>query len=481
MDTFGTPMRRWGTGLATCIGLITFVGCTELETSYGRSSGRQARASVNGFSALRNTYTNAGFKTKDVYRLTERTKENDVIVWTPRTMRTITPKVSRWLERWLRQGDRTLVYVLPDSGCEAEYWESMKSSADPDQRLEYRRRRARAINQQMAWRLNRVAVPTNGWFQVTPLQKRVPIEQVAGRWAETEVAGVADPDDRDQGSPLESLGWLEHAIKVPDEEPDDGTAAAAAAPGFTSGATGPGSSDWSMLEETTRSRTPTVFRGLLTRGGEQTIIGEVRSDRWNDSRILVIAGGSLLTNYAFTREPNRKLAERLVREGIPTDSQEYRAGFLSSGDSAIPVSEKSKRLPTAAGMELLTTWPLSLVTMHGTFLGLVTCLALMPIFGRRRKLTARNENDFGHHLDAVAALMTRAGGEDYARARISEYLRRVRGDETGEWLLPEAHPVDASSATMAKPDMKRLGATENVNADSSASGEQPPSAPVSTP
>lgn len=88
-------------------------------------------------------------------------------------------------------------------------------------------------------------------------------------------------------------------------------------------------------------------------------------------------------------------------------------------------------------MELLTVWPLSLVTMHGVMLGLVICLMLLPIFGRPRKIRRTRKSDFGQHLDAVAALMNKSGGERYARARISEYMKRMHGESSGPWVLPE--------------------------------------------
>ena len=37
-------------------------------------------------------------------------------------------------------------------------------------------------------------------------------------------------------------------------------------------------------------------------------VAEVGSKKWKDSKIIVVAGGSLLTNYAFTRPFNRRLA-----------------------------------------------------------------------------------------------------------------------------------------------------------------------------
>ena len=44
--------------------------------------------------------------------------------------------------------------------------------------------------------------------------------------------------------------------------------------------------------------------------------------------------------------------------------------------------------------------------------------------------------------------MNNTGGEGYARARISDYMRRMRGETTGPWVLPEPpkpKPLNLSS------------------------------------
>ena len=38
--------------------------------------------------------------------------------------------------------------------------------------------------------------------------------------------------------------------------------------------------------------------------------------------------------------------------------------------------------------------------------------------------------------------MNRAGGEQFARAKISEYLRRMHGETSGPWILPETSTVE---------------------------------------
>ena len=116
------------------------------------------------------------------------------------------------------------------------------------------------------------------------------------------------------------------------------------------------------------------------------------------------------------------------------------------------ISERTPGAPIASGMELLTVWPISLVTIHGVLLGLVVCLMLLPIFGRPRKVRRVDHSDFGDHLDAVAALMNRAGGEEFAKQRISEYFKRIRGENSGPWVQPDT--TEHASLTMHQPTTK---------------------------
>ena len=107
---------------ATALICILCSGCTKISTEYGRTKGLSGRSSLNGFGALRASYERAGFRSRDVTRLSDRVLRTDVIVWTPQVLGAVNPQVTRWLEKWLSRGNRTLVYIVPDSGSEADYW-----------------------------------------------------------------------------------------------------------------------------------------------------------------------------------------------------------------------------------------------------------------------------------------------------------------------------------------------------------------------
>lgn len=421
-------------GVSVLAACVLTVGCSELSTEYGKSKGATARVSLNGFGAFRNAYANAGFRNRDVTRLSDRVMRSDVIVWTPQVLGVVDTRVTQWFDKWLTRGNRTLVYIVPDSGSETDYWVDAARLAPPEQRLEYRKRAAKSVNQRMMWRLNRNAVPSNGWFNVVPLVQRKSVSEVDGAWK-----GALGKQAK------ETTFSVEFELKPYAKSKKTGTAATPANPFGGRGPTGPtsGGNVWSSSTETSPTGTKVAFTESVVTDAGSPIVAEITSKKWKDSKVIVVAGGSLLTNYAFTRPFNRRLAEQIIRESTPKQSTELRAGFLTSNWNSIPVSEKTPGVPKASGMELLTVWPISLVTMHGVLLGLVICLMLLPVFGRPRRVVRTKQSDFGDHLDAVAALMNRAGGERYARARISEYMKRLHGETAGPWVLPDQHVAAA--------------------------------------
>jgi len=103
----------------------------------------------------------------------------------------------------------------------------------------------------------------------------------------------------------------------------------------------------------------------------------------------------------------------------------------------VMISDIDPEINAVTGMVLFTVWPLSLVMLHLAVIGFVACMILLPIFGRPREDEGKTASDFRDHLDAVASLMHRSGGEEFARRRVSDYMRRIRGDVVGDWIMPE--------------------------------------------
>lgn len=392
--------------ITACASFMTVtVGCTDLPTEYGKTSGNSAYSSINGYGTFRLALENAGFADREIVRLTDRLKNNtDLVVWAPQNDWALNPPAVTWLDSWLQAGNHTLLYIAPDNGSEVEYWTLATPLAPAEQRLEYRRRTAKSQTERMQLQLNPVLTPSYKWFTLTPLPNPETIKGSKGPW-KPGVKGAID-------SPLTPL---EHAIKTTKKTAKGSVAAQ-------------------------NTLTQYVDRSLLETENGTTYVAEITSPQWNDSRIIVVSAGSLLSNFGLTQRTNQLLADRIIQEVLSAKNSGLRVGFLNSDGSPLIVSTASDGPPIAAGMEFLTVWPISLLTMHGIFLGFVICLMLLPIFGRPKRIVRNEAGNFGDHLDAVAALMKRAGGKKYARAKISDYMKRIRGETAGPWVIKELAP-----------------------------------------
>ncbi len=150
--------------LTTGLGMV---GCAKtFRLDYGQSRGTAGDQSINGFGALRRTYENSGWSTRDVNRLNDRLSATTAMVWTPTVRDTLFAESTQWFDKWLGEQTRTLVYIVPDYGCEARYFELARQVASDAQKLEYRRRLARVETDNMLVRLRGETIPSNGWFQI---------------------------------------------------------------------------------------------------------------------------------------------------------------------------------------------------------------------------------------------------------------------------------------------------------------------------
>ncbi|SMP63415.1 hypothetical protein SAMN06265222_10870 [Neorhodopirellula lusitana] len=439
--------------LAACLLLAFLSGCSSFHTEYGESSGVDGKQSVSGFGAFRSlleespdtTKPEDTIKTRDLGRLSSRADKLDAIVWIPQAWPPLNDRsATQWMERWLSDQPRTLVFVVPDGGSTEAYFREAAELAEPAQRLEYRRRLATQINDRLLEAGNRKDVRVKNWFIARPLPYRLflPNRRVADYQlsddfeliladpnpeSEWEDFDLVEMDDEELYAEIDAMIEDEYEQEAEGEEeyiPVDST-------GFES-----------LLQESVTLNSKTT---------QLTTLAKIQDEQWGRSQVLVVTSGGLLTNFAMTGPAANELATeiqdqiRLVsREGdLSADESEepLQVGFLSSDDTAIPISNAKPGAPTSTGMELLTTWPLSLVTMHGLFLGVVICLMLLPAFGRPRAVRHNRTTHFGNHLSAMATLMRRSGGSGggilFAKRKISQYLRIVRGETSGPWVLPE--------------------------------------------
>lgn len=443
-----TSPRRWLTNLVFLAVILASTGCQRrLRTSYGSSTGILAKQSVNGFTTFRQAFDTAGFSHRDVNRLTNRVRRASVLVWTPTHPTGIEIATTRWLERWLRIGNKTLIYVVPDSGSETAFYREARPFAAPDQRLEYRRKYAESLISEHQWQLQRTALQSNGWFSLRPKVQRTRTEGAAASESTQWNEHVADSAPR-------QFEWvIEEFDKDANQQGTQITATV-----------GPGSTPWGGIGVVSPTTTEVEFRSLVQSSNGDALVASVTSKRWNGSQILIVAGGSLLTNYGLTHADNQRLADQLIDDSLQTlvnggviDSQSHlmangsepQVGFATA-DGAFPISELNAEIPRASGAEILTVFPISFVTIHIALLGFVFCLMLMPVFGRPRPINRAVLTHFGDHLDAVATLMRRRGGEAFAKRRISDYMKHVRDETSGPWVMDEPQPQPARPSDLSQ-------------------------------
>ena len=421
-------------------GLLLLVGCSKFSADYGKTSGNSAYTSINGYGTFRAAIKNAGFSDREMNRLTDRLKKNtDLVVWAPQNTTPLNTEAVAWIDSWLTQPNRTLIYISPDSGSEVEYWTTTMALAPAEKRMEYRRRAATSQTQRRQNRFKNRKPPSYDWFTISELSQPETIKGVAGPWAPN-AAKTFNTNTEVTGTIALPATPLEYEVSTALSPKDETT---------------------NVLLETNKS---TAY------------VAKVTSNKWNGSQIFVISSGSLLSNFGLTQRPNQLLADKIIQAAASAKNSSLRAGFLNNNGTPLTVSDASNGAPVPSGMEFLTVWPISLLTMHGIFLGFVICLMLLPIFGRPRRILNVNSANFGHHLDAVASLMNRVGGERYARTKISEYMKRVRGETAGPWILNEAPTNAVQPAQNLRPRRLSGKAASEVNAGETQQAKSQPNA-----
>lgn len=429
--------------------LASLLGCgQELSTEYGKSSGTEGLNSVNGFGALRQSLELNGWQTRDIRQLSDRLQQLDAIVWIPTTATPPNLTTLDWFADWLRSRPRTLIYVIADPGSESEYWESVAALATPAQRLEFRRKAAARLAEEMTdkhWGVDGDDHYLDlTWFAARWRGGATPVWEIVPQVPPTSVpvsngsAPATGPGYKPfTGDSSESFFGGERQIAPVDIDLLRMTPLAQAADGtplavrIDSEPAGP----YIPTSDGTFAPTPV---GLAP------------------SRVIVVAGGSLINNFAvaqYEQPQGRRLVRQLIQElERSPNSTSRRAGFLVAGPQGVPIVLPGEDKPsTGSGSEWLTVWPLSLISLHLAVIGIIACLIMLPIFGRPRKLRESSSGDFSDHIHAVAQLMKRTGGEAVARERISEYFRKVRGETTGPWVIADHATQHAAPRIAAQP------------------------------
>ena len=211
---------------------------------------------------------------------------------------------------------------------------------------------------------------------------------------------------------------------------------------------------------------PPRFTTLLGSREEELV---TRISFANGSRILVVPNGSFLLNLPLVNHQHRKLAGKLITACAPPGH----IVFLESGPDGPKVLDTDPDASYPTGLEIFTVWPLNVIMLHLTFVGILLLIALFPIFGPAYPLSRSSPSDFGKHIIAFGELLERTRDRQFAIDRVRYYYEHVRRD-SGLSYRREAR--EASTVSTDAPRSTALGSGQDssteIRAETSEIGEE---------
>ena len=334
-------------------------GCRSgLDTTYGKLSPAFVQASVNGTDVLAGMFTQAGHEvgSRRVLIASDLAKV-DTIVWFPDDYAAPSSEHCEWFDEWLsaRPG-RTLIYVGRDFDAAPLYWKKMMPLVSESQQEAYR------LHQQMTNAIARMHDKLDedelecSWFKID-IQPLLLVDKLAGPWQTGIDAKKTEIELRDRLQPVDK-----------DQE-------------------------------------------FLTCQDDGVLVFQHTHPGWNKSRVIVVANGSFLLNLPLVNHEHRKLAGKLIDDVTPSGQ----VVFLESGRGGPPIEPTDEEL---ALWRFFAAWPLNIILLQLSVLGVIFCFARWPILGRPKLPPVETVSDFGKHVDAVSQLLRRTRDRQYALGKL---------------------------------------------------------------
>ena len=361
-----------------------------LHSVYGKRSGREATASVNGTRVLAEMFIKNGHKLRTISRLSPGLNDKaDVIVWIPDSFEPPDQKQRDFLETWLAKGrGRTLIYVGRDYDAAGEYYRKIAPQLSAAEAATFKRHEAEAKSEYDARRWEMPKEEYARWFTVRRDGKKHVAKGLQGPWA----AGI---DSTKAEILLE--GRLDPPVEKDRTDKDAPPMPQTVAPLLWADQNGDGYQPKDAI--VTRIRDP----AFGTTG-----------------QVIVVTNSSFVLNYPLINHEHRKLAGKLIDECAPG----ARVAFIESKDGEPTVLDKEPEAPGGGLFDIAQVWPLNAMVIHLTVLGIIYCLARAPIFGRPKEIPGEASADFGKHVTALGQLMARSKDRDYAEQRIQQYQQQ---------------------------------------------------------
>lgn len=354
---------RTGTLVSAVLLLVTCgAGCErEPDARYGTVVGE----SLNGLSAFVQVLRDAGHTTTARRRLAESIiGRYDVAVVLADGFGKPETDTLGILKRFLEaDGLQTVLFVIRDSDAAVEYWQAVAATPDlaPQKSAQARRHGAR------------VAQKLRSGLQTTFERTRsVPAALGYGMGSRSETVPAVV------------------AVGLANDHPDS-----------------PVLARWPLHR---RLEPPAGMRVLWQHEGEPLLASSGDGDR-----ILLLASAAPILNAGLVDPGNRRLAAELVAV-LPASSR-----VVVVGSGAVLAAEE----PPGPSL-----WRLLAVQPHPWIFGQVVlaiglfCWWRCPIFGRPTGEDVRLSQDFGHHVDALAALLERSRADGFARGRLEAWERQ---------------------------------------------------------
>ena len=368
---------------------VTGCGVADIDATYGKRRGSPGAESVNGTAVLASMFESAGHKVITWRRLSPKLHEFDVIVWFPDDFALPTGAQRRFLEDWLStESGRTLIYVGRDYDAATAYWKHVQPLAPPAQAVEIARRSASAQAVHAKRRAQMPAAESCDWFTVQANLPHRQVKALRGPWSEGIDASKVNIE-------------LDARFAVPSNTEIEA---------------------WLAREGRNPSARVASERLLYT--NEDPLVTRLSLDDWVDGQILVVTNGSFLLNLPLVNREHRKLAGKLMNACGP----DARVAFLESDESGPPILEQEPGASAPTGFEVFTVWPIGVILLHLTALGILACITLFPVFGRPRELPPVTTADFGQHVTALGELLELTGDREYALNRLKQYHEQIKNE-----------------------------------------------------
>lgn len=385
-------------------------GCSppRIDGTYGQRRGSDGGPSVNGTAVLASMFEEAGHRVSTWRRLSPKLEECQTIVWFPDDFEPPTVEQRDFFEWWLyNEPGRTVVYVGRDFDATPTYWNHVLPTAPPEQRMEVLRRAATAQATHDASRARMPADEKVEWFTINRDKTHRKVNTLSGPWSVNIDAAKVDIE-------------LASRLSLPSQSDID---------------------EWVNRDDNYWDEVP-EFTPLLE-SEDDTIAYQITYPEWDNGKIIVIDNGSFLLNLPLVNHEHRKLAGQLV-----STCGEGRVVFLETGAGGPQIFDEEPGANIPTGFEVFTVWPLGIIVMHLTILGILCCIAIFPIFGRPKETessTASMTNaaqlvnsedesaavvqaDFGRHITALGELLEKTEDRNYARDKVTYYHEHVSRD-----------------------------------------------------